>query len=465
MNSSFIFKVFVLFLGAIIVLTACEESDDFNEGPFFSKRTEILSFEFQELSPSVAANIDTDAHLITAALPFGTDFTSLVPTITVSPKATVTPPSGVANNFSDTAVYVVNAEDGTTQEWQVILSESSEEAQPRLVLSNPVWNLSPSGTGIPDFFTADGERGLAYGNDHVYITNNNDKILILDPTDGSQLGLLDMTGVDGGSPKIADVAMSDDGTILACNTVEWTSDAGGEPTTFKIYKWNTENSQPEVFLTYTNTEYRMGDSFSVIGDINTNAVILTCFGRKFLNPTTRGSLIFRWNVVNGVVDESPELIEVAGVPTLSKFGSRPHAQILTIDSESYISNANDIEFTKSNLDGSFINRIPNLGKQLYDGFTSYFELFEFAGKTVIATSFPRSASESRLIVIDITNGLENVTPDDVILSQDFVTGAEVANVNASGAVAVNITGDNSAEIYCLITNQAVVRFDLSTVLD
>lgn len=465
MNSSFIFKVFVLFLGAIIVLTACEESDDFNEGPFFSKRTEILSFEFQELSPSVAANIDTDAHLITAALPFGTDFTSLVPTITVSPKATVTPPSGVANNFSDTAVYVVNAEDGTTQEWQVILSESSEEAQPRLVLSNPVWNLSPSGTGIPDFFTADGERGLAYGNDHVYITNNNDKILILDPTDGSQLGLLDMTGVDGGSPKIADVAMSDDGTILACNTVEWTSDAGGEPTTFKIYKWNTENSQPEVFLTYTNTEYRMGDSFSVIGDINTNAVILTCFGRKFLNPTTRGSLIFRWNVVNGVVDESPELIEVAGVPTLSKFGSRPHAQILTIDSESYISNANDIEFTKSNLDGSFINRIPNLGKQLYDGFTSYFELFEFAGKTVIATSFPRSASESRLIVIDITNGLENVTPDDVILSQDFVTGAEVANGNASGAVAVNITGDNSAEIYCLITNQAVVRFDLSTVLD
>lgn len=465
MNSSLIFKFFVLLISVFLIVSSCNESDDFNEGPFFSKRTEILSFEFQELSPSVAANINTQDRLITASLPFGTDFTSLAPTITVSPKATITPPSGVANDFSDTTNYIVNAEDGSTQEWRVILRESDEEAQPRLVLSDPEWNLSPSGTGIPEFFTPDGERGLAYGNDHVYVTNNNDNILILDPADGSQLGSLDMTGVEGGAPKIADVAMSDDGTILACNTVEYTSDGGGEATTFKIYKWNDEASEPEVFLTYTNTQYRMGDSFSVIGDINTNAVILTCFGRKFLNPTTRGSIIFRWNVVNGVVDATPELIEVTNVPNLSKFGSRPHAQMLSIDSESYISNANDIEFTQSNLDGSFIGRIPNLGRDLYDGFTSYFELFEFAGKTVIATAFPRSASESRLIVIDITNGLDQVTADDVILSQDFVTGSEIANANASGAVAVNVTGDNSAEIYCLITNQAVVKFNLSTVLD
>lgn len=448
-----------------LLLSACTETT-FNEGPFVSKRTQLLSFQFPDLEAPVEATINEEARLITATLPFGTDRSSLTPTITVSNKATVSPPSGVANDFTDTATYVVNAENGDTQTYQVVISESAPDTKSVLALSNPVWNFSPSGSGVPNYFTTDGERGLAYGNDHLYLTNNNDKILILDPADGAQLGLLDMTGVEGGSPKIADVAVSEDGTILACNTVEWTSDGGGESTIFKIYTWNNETTEPEVFLTYTNTDYRMGDSFSVIGDITQDAVILTTFGRKFLPPATRGNLIFRWNVTGGVVDVEPELIEAAGLPSLTKLGSRPHAQMLSVDDTSYYVNANDVEFTQVNLSGAFVNRIPNLDRSLYDGFTSYFEIFQFAGKTVLATAFPRSARESRLIVIDITEGLENATSDDVLLSEDFMAGSgEIANVNASGAVAVNIVNQNKAEIYCLITNQALVKFDLSTELE
>ena len=448
-----------------ILLSACQETT-FNEGPFVSKRTQLLSFEFPNLETPVEATINEETKRITATLPFGTDLTSLTPTITVSNRATVSPPSGVPNDFSDTATYIVNAENGATQAYQVVISESAPDTQSVLVLSDPVWNFSPSGAGVPNYFTTDGERGLAYGNDHLYLTNNNDKILILNPADGAQLGLLDMTDVAGGSPQIADVEVSDDGTILACNTVEWTSDGGGEPTVFKIYKWNNETATPEVFLTYTNTEYRMGDSFSVIGDISQDAVILTTFGRKFLPPTTRGNLIFRWNVTGGVVDAEPELITVAGLPSLTKLGSRPHAQMLSVDDTTYYVNANDIEFTQVNLAGAFENRIPNLGRELYDGFTSYFDIFQFAGKTVLAAAFPRSATESRLIVIDITEGLENVTSDQVLLSQNFLAGSgEIANVNASGAVAVNIVNQNKAEVFCLITNQALVKFDLSTELE
>ena len=398
-------------------------------------------------------------------LPFDTDLTKITPTIKVSDKATVTPPSGVANDFSDTTTYIVTAENGTTETYSVIISLSEPDAETNLVLSQPIWNLSQSGVGVPSYFTADGERGLAYGNNHVYVTNNNDKILTLNPVTGSQEGALITADLEGGAPKIADVAVSDDGSILACNSVEFTSDAGGEATTFKVYKWSDEAAEPEEFITYTNTEYRMGDSFSVIGDISTNAVILTTFGRKFLNPTTRGSLIFRWNVVNGVPDASPTLITVKGVPTLAKLGSRPHAQLLDVNDTSYYVNANDIDFTKVALDGSFEKRIPNGGRDLYDGFNSYFEIFQFAGKTVIVTAFPRSASESRLLVIDISEGLDSVTTDEVILSQDFVTGSEIANVNASGAVAVNIVSSNLVEIYCLITNQALVKFELTTELE
>ncbi|QCK16757.1 DUF5018 domain-containing protein [Mangrovivirga cuniculi] len=444
-------------------LFSCDDEREFNEGPFESKRTDITSFVFEDLEPAIEGNINEMEHLVTATVPFESDLTQLSPTIEISERATISPPSGTPVDFTDTASYFVTAENGDVQEWKVALSLADPEEKPKLVLSSPLWNLSPAGSGVPDFFTVDGERGLAYGNDHLYVTNNNDKILILDPSNGSALGQLDMTGVEGGQPKIADVEVSADGTILACNTVEWTSDEGGAPTTFKIYKWNNETSTPEVWLSYTNTEYRMGDSFSVIGDINGDAVILTAYGRKFLNPTGRGALVFKWTVSNGVLNEEPELITVGGVPSLTKFGSRPHANMLNVDSEFLYVNANDIDFTKATLDGTFVARIPNTGRSLYDGFNSYFEIFEFAEKTVLATVFPRSSVESRLLIIDITEGIENVTTEEVILSQSFMSG-EIANVNASGAVTINIVNSNKVEVYCLITNQALAKFELSTEL-
>ena len=453
----------ILALAFLGILAACEE-DDFNDGPFVSKRKAILSFTFNEFQPPVVGVINYEDSTVTATVPFGTDMSALIPTIEISDKATISPPSGVENDFTNTTTYIVTAENGTTQEWPVTVLEGEEEAQLTLKLSNPIWNLSPSGTGVPDFFTTDGERGMAYGNDHLYLTNNNDNILIIDPENGSVLSSLDMTGIDGGTPKIADVEVSG-GAILACNTVEWTSDEGGAPTEFKIYLWDNEDDTPEVFLSYTNTQYRMGDSFSVIGDINTNAVILTAFGRKFLNPTDRGDLIFRWNVTNGVVDDEPELITVGGVPTLTKLGSRPHVQMMAVESEFYYVNANDIEITKVGLDGTFETRLPNSGRQLYDGFSSYFEIFEFLDKTVLITAFPRSNIESRLIVLDITDGIGQVTEDDVILSQNFMEGSgEIANINAGGAVTFNIVDENNVEVYCLITNQAVAKFNLTAEL-
>ncbi|MCC5920142.1 MAG: DUF5018 domain-containing protein [Cyclobacteriaceae bacterium] len=453
----------LLLLLAIMAWTfiSCSDDDDFQDEEFESASAEILSFEFEELQPPISANINDNESLITATLPFGTDFTDLVPTIQISNLASISPPSGEPNDFSEPVVYLVTAEDGTQREWTVQLSEAEADAEPRLVLGDPVWNLTPSGNGVPSFFQTDGERGLAYRDGRVLITNNNDQILLLSAADGSNQGELNMEGVDGGSPKIADVAVSTDGSILACNTVEWTSNEGGEATTFKVYKWSDENSAPEVFISYTNTQFRMGDSFTVVGDISGEAEIYTAFGRKFLPPADRGSKIFKWTVSGGQVSDEPEIIEVtSGIPTTARFGSRPHVQPLNIGGGNLIVNANDIEFSKVSRNGDFINRIPNQSRNLWDGFTSYFQIFEFNERTLIATAFPRSDVESRLIVVDITNGIENVTPDNVVLSENFMSGASaIANINASGAVAVNASG-NSAQIYCLITNQGIVRYDL-----
>jgi|GEM_PF-2275898 hypothetical protein len=459
------FATAILLICTALAISACEENA-FNEGPFVSKRKSITYFAFEDFQPPVVAEINSFDSTINAIVPFGSNLSALSPTIIASDKATVSPPSKIINDFTNTATYVVNAEDGTVQNWPVNVVWGEEQAVLRLRLSRAIWNLSPTGTGIPDFFTKDGERGLAAGNNgHIYVTNNNDNIMILNASDGSPIGPLDMTDVDGGSPKIADVEFNN-GVILACNSVEWTSDGGGEPTTFKVYRWDTEDSAPTVFLRYENTEYRMGDSFSVVGDINNEAVIITAFGRKFLNPATRGNQVFLWRVSGGVVNPVPEIITVQGVPSLAKFGSRPHASMFSVDAQEIIVNANDIDITQADLTGVFQARLPNTSKQLYDGFTSNFEVFEFQGKKVLITAFPRSSRESRLIVIDISKGIGNVTPEDVILSQDLMAGSgEVANVNASGGVSYNMLDANNVDLYVLITNQAVAKFRLTAELD
>lgn len=56
---------------------------------------------------------------ITLNVPAGTDLTNLIPTITTSALSTVSPLTGVANNFTTPATYTVTAEDGSMQVYTV----------------------------------------------------------------------------------------------------------------------------------------------------------------------------------------------------------------------------------------------------------------------------------------------------------------------------------------------------------
>ena len=80
-----------------------------------SSAKNILTVSFDGASPAVKATVDTTAKTISALLPAGTDVTKLVPTITLSDKATVSPATGVAQDFSKAISYTVTAEDGSTK--------------------------------------------------------------------------------------------------------------------------------------------------------------------------------------------------------------------------------------------------------------------------------------------------------------------------------------------------------------
>jgi len=89
-------------------------------------RKDILSFKFEGLTPPVTGVINAAEHKVTAEVPFSTDLTALVPTITVSQYATISPASGEAQNFTNPVIYTVTAQDGSTQDWIVTVTKAAE---------------------------------------------------------------------------------------------------------------------------------------------------------------------------------------------------------------------------------------------------------------------------------------------------------------------------------------------------
>lgn len=97
-----VFKTLSLFILALAMLTACNKE---------SSEKRILSFTIAGLN--VTGDITENPKAIVAVVPYGTDVTSLVPIITISEKATISPASGIATDFTHPVTYTVTAEDGS----------------------------------------------------------------------------------------------------------------------------------------------------------------------------------------------------------------------------------------------------------------------------------------------------------------------------------------------------------------
>lgn len=81
---------------------------------------DILSFVLDE--QDAAATIDAVAHTVDIDVAIGTDVTALVPNITASIGAIVSPNSLEAQNFTAPVVYTVKSAEDTEQEWTVTVT-------------------------------------------------------------------------------------------------------------------------------------------------------------------------------------------------------------------------------------------------------------------------------------------------------------------------------------------------------
>jgi hypothetical protein len=113
-NISFLLSFFLL------LALSCGKTDD--PQPLKSKEKQITYFKVTINAQEIIGAITETDKKISLSLPYNSDVKVLAPIITTSDKATVSPSSGVAQDFTSPVKYMVTAQEGTTAEYTVTVS-------------------------------------------------------------------------------------------------------------------------------------------------------------------------------------------------------------------------------------------------------------------------------------------------------------------------------------------------------
>ncbi|MFC4598798.1 S-layer homology domain-containing protein, partial [Cohnella hongkongensis] len=123
----------------------------------------ITAFSFA--SPAVTGTVNEANHTIAISVPYGTDVTSLTPTITHT-GASISPTSGTAQNFTNPVTYTVTAADGSTQNYTVTVNVAASPAKAITAFSF----ASPAVTGTVNEANHTIAISVPYGTDVTSLT-------------------------------------------------------------------------------------------------------------------------------------------------------------------------------------------------------------------------------------------------------------------------------------------------------
>ncbi|QCK16756.1 DUF5018 domain-containing protein [Mangrovivirga cuniculi] len=451
-----IWYLMVLTAGMLFTFTSCDDDDD----PVLNDSNDITSFVFNDLSPAVSATIS--GTTITAEVPYDADITSLTPTIEVSDAASVSPASGTTIDFTNPVTFTVTAEDGTTQDYTATITVAPI---PTSVIT-PVWERTLASGGLPEWFTANNDRDIAASGDYVYVHNNNDKIRVLDITDGTDVMVRDTVDyIDGkenyasGNLFLLGMDVDSQGKILASNLRVGSADQFP----WYVYKWDNKDAEQELLINYPTPEgYRLGENLAVAGDITTDAYVYVP-GSGF---GTESNEVLKFSISNGEANNTPEMIVLDGITNM---GNAPDVQPLSADADAnLIVTGTGVGIREYTSTGSLVGQLP---ESLNDGenaplfaFALDIHPFELDGRKLIATTatdFTANAADAGwLYIIDYTDGWENITADNVTRYAFTPEGNIDTNFNGTGGVDVIVNG-STATVYAMITNFGVAAFDVT----
>ncbi|WP_053406015.1 PCMD domain-containing protein [Persicobacter sp. CCB-QB2] len=200
-------------LAAAVLFTACNIDET-----FFGVTDQKLILTFQVDGQIGSSVIDTTDFTIDLYLPLGTDLSEVAPAvITTSSLSTVQPQPGEVQDFNEEVLYVVTAEDGSTQGWRVNIGlRSVNETQP-INADFSDWYTASYGSVIVTRYQ---QIGTSVDVDNFWITPNegskrafkNENNIPFTKSDGPAVSLttIDVSSVDGLPPIAAGSLYSGD---------------------------------------------------------------------------------------------------------------------------------------------------------------------------------------------------------------------------------------------------------------
>jgi hypothetical protein len=299
--------------------------------------------------------------------------------------------------------------------------------------------LAPGEGGYPYLTTGNTERGLAFGNGHLYVVSRagGNNIRVLDPSTGNDVGALNTTGITGGTFDVNQVCVAGDGMIYVNNlTVNTTTNA------LKLYKWTNEAAVPAVV--YNGDAglpgARVGDCMAVFGAGNATLLALG-YGSS---PAVSGNNSY------AIIDPT------AGTATAIVFsGASPLA--------------GDFRLGITFLDANHV-----IGAQ--GGITPRYRYTSFSGATGTLLGSPAAGGAERLLAYALVGGvpllaIENTANANVSVFDvtdpagpillgiaNNTSGTLAANVNAVGELAWGDLSGNTAHLWALSCNHGIQAF-------
>jgi hypothetical protein len=315
--------------------------------------------------------------------------------------------------------------------------------------------LSPGEGGYGFLGNGNFERGLAYGNGHLYLVSRTGgtNLRILDPvtgTDGSgnDLGFLDTTGISGGTFAVDMVAVGGDGVIYVGNLQATTNPGGGA--FYKVYSWVNEASAPAVAYSGDAgiTGARIGDDLAVIGSGSS-----TRLAAGFNNsPSISGN--------NGYSIIDP----TAGTATAVAFtGTPPNAGdfklgITFTDSSHVIGGPTSVyRYTSFSGTAGTLLASPALthpGGSTAERLMAYTTM---GGRGIVAV---QSTGDSHVSIYDVTDPTapQFLTEGNNVVQLGLSTNPNATGELAWGAATNDGNGTYSQNLYAMSTNQGIQAF-------
>jgi len=314
-----------------------------------------------------------------------------------------------------------------------------------------LWEKSATAGTKPVWETGSLTRGIGYGligADHrLYVVSRSTsyggkQIFIYNATNGDSVGMLDTTGLAGGTYPVNDVEVSTDGIIFVGNLTTNSSTSA-----FKVYRYSTEAATPTVVINYTSaTGYRLGDKFTITGSTADNSIVIWA-----ANAAATGEVVKFTTSDNGLTF-TPSIVNIGA---LVSFAS---ASVGPLPNGDFYFNAHGMNPQKFNSTGTLIGTIPNLVMGTSGSAIRYLNLYA-GNEFVVANDLLATVNNAKIM---------KIPGGDPALATVFGVTPVLGTTSAGGLgdVSIQKISEFHYNIYVLSTNNGfgAYQVDLRTPL-